>query len=109
MPISGKVKEMKDEFSTADRKGLSDMFGASTKQTLSVDVQKYQDLLDGSGLTDEQKQQVLEALWSLIMNFVELGFEVHPLQEVCGQDDAEDTEHAKDAFDAVNFEHPEPE
>jgi len=37
-------------------------------------------------LNDEQRQQIIEALWSIITAFVDLGFGVHPMQEVCGKD-----------------------
>jgi len=50
-----------------------------------VDVERYQHLLDDPALSEEQKQQIIEALWSIIVNFVELGFGVHPVQEACGQ------------------------
>jgi hypothetical protein len=95
---------MKDEIFNADRNDLSYTFGASAKSTLTVDVEKYQAMLDGSGLTEEEKKQVLEALWSIIVNFVELGFEVHPLQEVCGKNLAVERQCAKGAFDEVNLE-----
>jgi len=58
---------------------------AAQKRTLHVDVEKYQHLLDGSGMDDTQKQEVLEALWSIIISFVDLGFGVHPVQQACGQ------------------------
>jgi len=100
---------MKDEYDVAGRNGLSERFGSFARPTLTVDVEKYQTMLDDSDLTEEQKRRVLEELWSIIVNFVELGFEVHPLQEVCGKSESADTERAKDAFDAVNFKHPEPD
>lgn len=76
---------MKDENSTKGRNGLNGKSGAPDRLSLSVDVEKYQSLLDEANLTDAQKEQVLQALWSIIVSFVKLGFEVHPLQEVCGQ------------------------
>lgn len=63
-------------------------------------------MLDDSDLTEEQKRRVLEDLWSIIVNFVELGFQVHPVQEVCGKDDLADGGAAKPAFDAVSSDCP---
>jgi len=77
---------MKDE-NRAEKDGLlSEAFDASAKRVLTVDVMKYDAYLDGSGLNAEQKEEFLRAAWTAIMAFVELGFEVHPLQEVCGKD-----------------------
>lgn len=50
-----------------------------------IDVEKYQHMLDDSGMSDAQKRETLEALWSLIVVFVDLGFGVHPVQKAYGQ------------------------
>lgn len=77
---------MKDE-NRADNNGLlSEAFEASTKRVVTVDVKKYDKYLEESGLSAEQKEQVLRAAWTAIMAFVELGFEVHPVQQACGKD-----------------------
>ena len=33
------------------------------------------------GMSDAQKEEFLQALWSIVVTFFELGFGVHPLQE----------------------------
>ena len=69
-----------------DKKGeLSFAFSEHSRPVLTVDVERYQSYLDGTDMTDEQKQAFIEALWSIVVSFVDLGFGVHPLQEVCGQ------------------------
>ena len=80
---------------------ISEAFSASAKRTLTVDVEKYQIFLDGADLTPEQKEEFLSAVWSVVVTFVELGFEVHPLQEVCGKDGDSVTRRPKTAFDQV--------
>ncbi|KAA8607296.1 hypothetical protein, partial [Salipiger aestuarii] len=30
--------------------------------------------------------RITKALWSIIVGFIDLGFGIHPLQEVCGKD-----------------------
>lgn len=52
-----------------------------TEKMLTVDVEKYQHFLDDADLSEAQKEEVLRALWSIICNFVELGYGVHPLQQ----------------------------
>lgn len=81
--------------------GLAKSFDDSARPVLTVDIGKYQALLDDCDLSEEQKEEVLRALWSIVVTFVELGFGVHPLQEVCGQDSEESFPWAKDAFDRV--------
>ncbi|WP_164738292.1 hypothetical protein [Frigidibacter oleivorans] len=76
-------------------------FDTAAKPIITVDVQKYQAYLDDPELSDAQKEEFLQALWSIVVAFVELGFGVHPLQEVCGQNDDEVFTSAKEAFDQV--------
>ena len=57
----------------------------SQPKALSIDYELYEQYLENSDLTETQKRDFLEALWSIIVNFVDLGFDVHPLQQVCEQ------------------------
>ena len=82
-------------------KGLAESFDASVRPVITVDIQKYQSLLDESGMSDAQKEEFLQALWSIVVTFVELGFGVHPLQEVCGKDSGESSARPKEDFDKV--------
>ncbi|MEM9764152.1 MAG: hypothetical protein AAF968_16865, partial [Pseudomonadota bacterium] len=63
----------------------ADQAAHPSPRTLEVDVERYQHLLDDPALTDAQKQEIIEALWSIIISFVDLGFGVHPAQQACGQ------------------------
>ena len=36
-------------------------------------------------MSDEEKRVFLETLWSILMQFVDLGFGIHPVQEPCGK------------------------
>ncbi|MCC5987231.1 MAG: hypothetical protein JJT95_06065 [Pararhodobacter sp.] len=92
---------MKDEFKNSERGNVLDNATTDPKSTLTIDAEKYQAFLDGSDMTEAQKEEFLQALWSIIVSFVELGFGVHPLQEVCGKPTALGGEGAKDAFDGV--------
>lgn len=55
------------------------------KKTLLIDVARYQHLLDESGLSDTQKEEVLKSLWAIMIGFVDLGFTIQPLEESCGK------------------------
>ncbi|MGR3703815.1 MAG: hypothetical protein ACU0A4_17175 [Paracoccaceae bacterium] len=43
-------------------------------QAIAINVQKYQEMIDNPDLSEEQKQQVIMALWSMIVMLVDLGF-----------------------------------
>ncbi len=44
------------------------------------DVKKYQPYIDDFDLTDAQKQELLQTLWSIMVDFVDIGFEVDVVQ-----------------------------
>lgn len=102
MQISGKEEEMKDETSTTSRSEMRGNFGAASRPIVTVDVEKYQHYLDGSNMTDRQKEEFLQALWSVMVTFVELGFRVHPLQEVCGKGSGHALPDLSDEFNQVS-------
>ena len=65
------------------------MVNLPAKPVLTIDYALYEQYFEGSDLSDAQKQEFLDALWSIIVGFVDLGFGVHPLQQIpsdaCGQ------------------------
>lgn len=48
--------------------------------SLSVDPARYRAEVDAFDITEEQKQELLAILWSIMRSFVELGFDF----DVCG-------------------------
>ena len=95
-----------DLTSRSGPESLSVEFEASAQPFLTVDVERYQAYLDETDMTDAQKEEFLQSMWQIIIGFVELGFGVHPLQEVCGKDAQSITQSAVGAFDAVCSEEP---
>lgn len=55
------------------------------KRSLQVDIAKYQAMIDDPELSEDQKCQFIEALWTILMAFVDLGFELHEADLACGQ------------------------
>lgn len=51
------------------------------KRVVTVDVKRYEHLLDDPSLTEAQKEEVLQAVWMIVLSFVDLGFNVHPVQQ----------------------------
>ena len=73
---------------TYDKKKTSRITDKKTKPAITVDVKKYEHYLENSGLTQEQKEEYLQTLWNIIVEFVSLGWGVHPLQQLengCGE------------------------
>ena len=61
---------------------------ASARPVLTVDYELYAHFLEDSDLTEEQKREFLQAIWNIIVEFVSLGFGVHPVQQAqnaCGK------------------------
>lgn len=52
------------------------------ERRVTVDVDAYSAYLDGTDFTDEEKAAFLQAMWEIVVAFVELGFGVHPTQQV---------------------------
>jgi len=51
------------------------------RPSLSIDWDLYGTYLEDSDLSDEQKREFIETLWSIVVSFVDLGFGIHPLQQ----------------------------
>ena len=62
--------------------------------SLTIDYALYQKYLDNSDMSDAHKCEFLDALWLIIVSFVDLGLGVHPLQQV---DDAHGANNGKEA------------
>ena len=63
--------------------------GAGTgSSVVTVDYEKYEWFLESADLSEDQKRQFIDALWQIIVGFVDLGFGVHPAQQAekaCGK------------------------
>ena len=49
--------------------------------TLEIDFSPYRPFLEDANASDEDKQELLEALWSIIWSFAQLGYGVHPVSQ----------------------------
>lgn len=54
--------------------------------SLTIDWDVYLPFFEDDDISEEDKYELIEALWSIVVSFVDLGFGVHPTQRVCGQD-----------------------
>ncbi|WP_299639278.1 hypothetical protein [uncultured Ruegeria sp.] len=51
-----------------------------SNRKLEVDVDKYEECLDKTDLSDQEKSEFLSALWTVLLAFVDLGYGIHPTQ-----------------------------
>lgn len=72
---------MTDTGGKSDTQCVTDSEAATsaTRPVITFDYERYAHFLEDDDLTDEQKRELLETLWNIIVNFVSLGFGVHPL------------------------------
>ena len=52
------------------------------RQTLKIDWKLYETYLENSDLTENQKKEFIETLWAIMVQFVDLGFGIAPVQQV---------------------------
>lgn len=48
---------------------------------LEIDYALYEKMLEGSEWTDAQKQEFIETLWGIVVQFVDMGIGIHPVQQ----------------------------
>lgn len=66
--------------STANVGGTDEADTPRPPLLLEVDYERYMSYLDGDDLSDDEKRAFIDALWSILLTFVDLGFGVHPVQ-----------------------------
>ena len=57
---------------------------AERHRALTLDTELYQHYLEESGLDVAKREVFLETLWSVICQFAELGYHIHPVQCATG-------------------------
>lgn len=80
----GEHKRLPQSLVGKEVSAMTDKPKTPAKRVVEIDTAKYQTYLDDPSLDEATKQEIVEAIWSIILNFVDLGFEVHPLQEAHG-------------------------
>ena len=55
--------------------------------TLSIDWDACLPFFEDEDISEQEKRELIEALWSIVVSFVDLGFGVHPVLQACGKND----------------------
>jgi hypothetical protein len=56
-----------------------------SRRRLEIDLERYQTFIDDNELSEKEKADFVNALWTVIVAFVDLGYGVHPVQSECAQ------------------------
>ena len=62
-----------------------DIIPPTPRPSLSIDWEFYAAMLEESDMPMDQQKELIETLWSIVVAFVDLGFEVSPVQQICGE------------------------
>ncbi|MEM6410183.1 MAG: hypothetical protein AAF683_01450 [Pseudomonadota bacterium] len=99
---------MKDRISASPSavfaKAAGGAAGGARRKVLEVDVARFQHALDSADMTDDEKAKYLQLVWSIVLQFVDLGYGIHPVQQNCGQfgqTDADDVPAVPDAVECA--------
>jgi len=65
---------------------LSNTFTKKAAPTLTVDWTVYASFLEDTDMTDDQKRELIETVWTLVVSFIDMGFDVRSPEDACGQD-----------------------
>ncbi|MCW2308829.1 hypothetical protein [Rhodobium gokarnense] len=76
---------MSDDRGPMPDETTSEPSAPTSRPVLTLDVALYEHMLADSDLTEDQKREFLETLWSIIVGFVDLGFGIDPVGLACGQ------------------------
>lgn len=52
--------------------------------TLTLDTERYQAMLDAPDLSEDQKRELIEALWQVVVGFIDLNVEIRRTDS-CGK------------------------
>jgi len=75
---------------------------------ITVDYERYAHFLENADLTEDQKREFLQTLWNIIVEFVSIGFGVHPVQQAqnaCGKDQINSSKTALTVPDGIYSTH----
>lgn len=73
-------KEIIDESPCDDETQGIQIVDRTGYPVLTFDADDYREYVQDMNLSDSQEQELLGALWSIIVQFVDLGFEIEPVQ-----------------------------
>jgi hypothetical protein len=60
---------------------------------IQFDAKEFAHFLEGSDWSEDQKLEYIQTIWTIVLQFIDMGFGIHPFQialgpQACGQFDA---------------------
>ena len=80
---------------------LSNEKPSRSTPTLTMDWEAYGHFLEESDLSDAEKRELIETMWSIVIGFVDLGFVVRSPDQACGQDAQAGAHRCGDVIDSL--------
>ena len=77
---SSKSPQTIDETSLEDETQAIHIVDGEGYPVLTFDADEYRDYVEDMNLTREQEDELLQVLWWIIVQFVDLGFGIEPVQ-----------------------------
>ena len=66
------------------------------RPSLSIDWELYAAMLEESDMPLDQQKELIETLWSIVVMFVDLGFDLSPVTQICGEPDEASSDDSAD-------------
>ena len=80
--VCGNAEGAVTEDSAHEPVGPRPSAATSRRPALTLDVARYEAMLADPALSEAERTAFLEVLWEIMVGFVDLGFDIHPLQQV---------------------------
>jgi hypothetical protein len=75
-----------------------------TRPSLSVDWEVYAAMLEDSDMPLDDQKELIETLWSIVVMFVDLGYDLKPTTQICGEDQEALEDDSTDLVSLLNNE-----
>ncbi|KXF92133.1 hypothetical protein [Phaeobacter inhibens] len=79
-------------------------FDMPTRPSLSVDWEVYAAMLETSDMPLDQQRELIETLWSIVVMFVDLGYDLKSPTQSCGEDQEALDQDSADLVSLLNRE-----
>ncbi len=83
-------KEIVDESPSDNETQGIQVVDSAGRPALTLNVDDYRKYVEALNLSEEQEQELLETLWTIIVQFVDLGFGIAPVQKASVTDERGD-------------------
>lgn len=84
-----------------------DITPAAETFAIQFDAAEFVHFLEDADLSSDQKIEYVRMIWDIVLQFVDLGFGLHPIQQACGQFESAPVLCDKSGNSALDSPHPD--